>query len=105
MFPAHQLTHVVVIRAAVFTKQRDRRHDLARCAITALKRVVFDERLLDWVEQIAVGEPFDRRDVLASDGSRKRQAREYTAAFDVNRARPTLSVVAAFLRARQLEMF
>jgi hypothetical protein len=40
------------------------------------------------MEQVAVGEPFDRRDVLAGDRGRKRQEREHTAAFDVNRARP-----------------
>src|SRR5215472_14839611 len=102
---AHALTHVLVGGSAAFSEQRDRRHDLTGRAVAALERVVFDERLLHGMELVAVRQTFDRCHMFAGDSRRKCQARQHAAAFDVDRARTALAVVAAFFRARQLKVF
>ncbi len=57
-----------------FAHAGDRRHDLTRRAIAALKRVVVDECLLHRMQTVAACEPLDRRDRLALGRNRERQA-------------------------------
>src|SRR3954447_24329030 len=101
---AHRLAHIVVARTARLAEQRDSRHDLPGRAITALKAVVADERLLHRVEALGVGEAFNRGDRTTVDRRRQRQARQHAAAVDVNGTRAALTVVATLLRAGEMEV-
>src|SRR5215831_979592 len=101
---AHALPHVLVGGPAVFAEECHRRHDLAGRAVAALKCVVFNECLLYRMQLIPFGQSLDRRHMFAGDGGGQRQTRQHAAAFDVNRARSALAVIASFLRARQLKV-
>ena len=86
-----------------FIDAADRRHDLARCAIAALKSVVIDEGSLHRMQFAAIGETFDRGHAVSLRGDRKRQTRQHATAVDQNRASAALAVIAAFLSASQSE--
>ena len=57
---------------ADFGEQRHGGTKLAGSAISALETIVFDERRLDGMQSPALGEPFDRRDLVAVVRHRKR---------------------------------
>ena len=81
------------------------RHDLAGGAVAALKAVVVDERLLQRVQDFALGQALNGRDFFALGHHGQREAAVHAAAVDQHRAGAALAVVAAFLRARQVEVF
>ena len=80
------------------------RHNLAWRAKAALEAIAVDESLLDGMKLFALCETFDCRDFLAFNSGRQRQTGNNAVAIDPDGARPTSSVVAAFLRAGQFEM-
>ena len=82
----------------------DRGAELAGRAVAALERVALDERGLQRVQLVAAGEPLDGRQLRAVVGDGEREARVGTAPVDQDRARAALAVVAALLRAGQLEV-
>src|SRR5258708_6834041 len=77
--------------------------DLPGRAIAALERVMVDERLLQRM-QLSVGcEAFDRGDLGAIVHDRKRQARIDAPSVNQYGAGAALALIAAFLRAGQVE--
>ena len=77
--------------------------DLTRGAITTLEAVVLDERLLDGMQFIAVGETFNGRDLVALVGDGQREAGVHAAAVDEDRAGAALPVVTAFFGAGKVQ--
>src|SRR4029453_17595839 len=73
--PTHVFADRWVTCSMPFIHTADGRHDLSRCAIAALKRVMVDEGLLHRM-QLAVwtGDPFDRCDRVTLDTCRESEA-------------------------------
>src|SRR5258705_7709925 len=63
---AHPLADFIVASGVPFFQQRNRRADLPRRAVAALKSVVADERGLHRMQPAVRGQPFDRGDLLAA---------------------------------------
>ena len=80
------------------------RDDQARRAEPALHRARLDERLLHRVEVVAVGEPLDRRHVVAVGLRREHEARADERPVEQHRARPALALLARVLRAGVAEL-
>ena len=68
----HLLANVLVGASAPLAEQSDRGADLARRAVSALKGVVINKRLLHRMQRLAVGQTLDRRDLgaILHDGQR-----------------------------------
>ena len=98
-------SRTIVIRAARLFEQRSGRHDLARGAVAALKSVVFDKRSLHRMQRRRCGEAFDGGDLVALMHDRESEAGIYAPAVDVHRARAALAVIAALLRAEEVQVF
>src|ERR1700722_5449754 len=75
----------------------DRRTDLARGAIPALKAVMFNERGLQWMQIIAFSESLDRSNGLAIMHNREGQAGVDAASFNQYRACSALAMIATLL--------
>src|SRR6266545_4771258 len=99
----HGRVDVAVGRAADLGQQRDRRHDLAGLAVTALGDVEPAPRALDRLRH-RPKDALDGDDVPAGERRRRRDARADGAAVDVNGARSALSDAAAVLRPGQAEL-
>ena len=57
----------------------DRRHDLPRVAVAALRHVLLDPGALHRVEGFALRQTLDRGDALAGDGRQRRDAERMAA--------------------------
>ena len=79
--------------------------DLTGGAVTALKSVVLDECRLHRMQFFAFRESFDRRDVIAFMHDRETETRIDPSPVHQDRARAALPVIAAFLRASELQIF
>jgi hypothetical protein len=101
---AHVLADVRLIVGVAFVHASHSRHDLAGRAISALKRVIFDEGLLHGMKLAIAREPLDGRNSAALRCDRKCQAREDAPPIDVNRAGTTLAMIAAFFRSSELKV-
>ena len=95
---------VLVELRALAVDDVDRRHDHARRAEAALQAVIVLERLLHRMQLAALGEPFDRRDVRASQRGREHGAGLDRASVDMDDAGAALRGVAADMRAGQAEI-
>jgi len=62
---AHQFPNLVGRSCTAFLDQTHSRTDLTRRAVPALKRVMFNECLLEGMELVSVAYAFDRRDLRA----------------------------------------
>jgi hypothetical protein len=89
---------------AALAQHADGRTDLPRGTIAALESVVRDERFLQRMQIVAVGQPLDRRDRLPVVHHRQREARIDPAASHQYRAGAALAVIAALLGAGQREV-
>ncbi len=99
---AHVLANILWRLGVSFVNACNRRHDLARGAIAALKRIVIDERLLHRMKRAALrAQAFDCRDLMSLTHASESHARQRALAIDVNRASATLPVRAALLGARE----
>ncbi|KIQ36779.1 hypothetical protein RT94_04645 [Pseudomonas viridiflava] len=88
-----------------FTNAGNGRHDLAWCAKAALESIELDEGSLNRMQRtIRLSQPFNGRDFMAIDLSRKGQAAQDPLTVHVHCAGATLTVVAAFFGARQKGM-
>src|SRR5262245_33057948 len=87
-----------------FADAGNRRHDLARRAVTALEGILFEERGLDRMERPVPRETLDRRDLAAFDLGGEGQASEHAPAIDMQGASATLTLIAAFLGAGEAHM-
>jgi hypothetical protein len=101
---AHLLADVVVSGPAAFLEERCRGHNLAGCAVAALKAVVIQERLLHGMQFAAPSEPLDGGDGPALQRGGQSEASEHPAAIHVNRAGAALPMIATLFRAREAEM-
>ena len=91
------------VTATGLVEQADCRADLARRAVAALETVVSDEGGLHGVELVARGQALDRGDPAAFDARGEREAGQHAAPIDEHRAGAALALIAALLRAGQLE--
>jgi hypothetical protein len=80
-------------------------HDLSGGAVAALEALVLDESGLERVQLIAFGESLDGGDLGAFMHHGKRQAGIHPSAVDQHSARPAGALVAALLRAGEVEPF
>jgi hypothetical protein len=87
-----------------FVEQRNGGHDLPRRTVSALVTVAFDECLLHRMQRSKTTDAFDRRDFVAFMRACQRQTRIHAAAVHVHGARAALAVIAAFLRAGEMQM-
>src|SRR5436305_231995 len=101
---AHPLADLVVGIRVPFAQQRDGGADLPRGAVAALETVIADEGGLHRIEAAAGGEAFDRDDRLILMHRRERDAGVDAPAVDEHGACATCALVAAFLRAREVEV-
>ena len=84
----------------------DRRHNLARRAVTALKGIVVDEGLLHGVQaSIVTGDTFNCSKVPTLHSHCEQKAGEYPLAVKMNGASATLAMVATLLRSRKTDLF
>src|SRR6266480_1824706 len=100
---AHPFPDLLVAVGVIFFYQGDCGTDLSGRAIAALKPVVLDKSGLHWMQLLAVGQSFDRRDFIALVHDRECKTRVHAAAIDQNRARAALAVIASFFRASQMQ--
>jgi hypothetical protein len=86
-----------------FGDAADGGHDLARRAETALHAVMIDEGLLDRMERVSFRQSLDRRDLGAVVHGGQCQARDDPPAVEEHRARTACTLIAALLRAGEIE--
>ena len=102
---AERLEHLVALdRAALALDQRGRGDDHPGRAEAALRGVVVVERGLHRRERLGLAEALERRDRRAVDRRDGRQARAARLAVDEHGARAAAALLAAGLRARDLEL-
>lgn len=103
--PGHGALDLLIGWLRVAEQERLEREHLARCAEATLQRVVLDERLLHGVERVVVGQPLNGRDgaSLALDG--EQQTTVDSLAIQQDGASATLAHIAAWLGARQVQVF
>ena len=101
----HGVLDVVVRRADGLFQQRHGAHDLAAGAVAALVAVVLHKGRLHGVQVAGLADAFDGRDLVAFMHHREREAAVHATSVHVDRAGAALAVVAAFLRAGQVEPF
>lgn len=102
---AHLFADLIVGAGMAFVEQTHCGADLTRGAVSALKSVVVEKSSLHGVEFVSVREPLDRNDICAVTGGRQSQTGIDTVAVEQDGACAALSMIAAFLGARQLEVF
>ena len=83
--------------------QCDRRHDVAGNAVSALHRLVLQERMLHFVQFFAGGQAFNRLNLIIANFAHRSNARASWYAVDEYRARTTLAFTAAVLGAGQMK--
>ena len=81
----------------------DSRHDLTASAIAALKGVVVNKCLLDWVELSIFRQPLDSSDLMTIKCRRKYQAAIDAPPVQKDGARAALTTIASLFGARQLQ--
>src|SRR6266704_4230892 len=73
----HRRVDVLVAGGTIPSEQGDRRHDLPRLAVAALRHFVIDPRLLYRVQLTALREPFDGQYLLVRCGGHGHRARAH----------------------------
>ena len=87
------------------SEQRHGGHDHAGRTVTALHRILIEERLLHAIKLPVRAETFDGLDAMTSERSGERGARADRPAIDEDRAGATLSLTAAVPGAGEIEGF
>jgi hypothetical protein len=85
------------------TQHADGRAKLARGAVAALKGVVGDERPLEWVQALTIGQPLNGDNVSVLMGDGQGEAAIHAPPIKQDRTGAALPVVASFLRAGESE--
>ena len=98
------LAHLCLVRVGMLAQELGERHEDPRCAETALQAVMVLERLLKPVELAVRGKRFDRDHFLPLALHREHQARPGTRAADQYRARAAHSMLAADVRAGEVQL-
>src|SRR3954465_3383430 len=71
---AHPFPDFGVVAGMTFLQQSDRRTDLPRGAVTALKAILFQKRRLHRMQLVALRESFDGRNLIAFVNDRECEA-------------------------------
>jgi hypothetical protein len=103
--PAHAFANIVVFGTTRLGQQSRRGHDLARRAVSTLKRVMLHEGCLHWMQRIMRGKAFNRGDLVAVMHDGQREAGIDPAAIHMDGASAALTVVASLLASKQRELF
>ena len=103
--PAHVLANLIIGGREAFGHESHGRDDLPGRAITTLKSIVLDERRLQRMQVVAVGQPFDRRNCFALVHHRQRETRVDPFAINENGTRAALSKRTAFLCPGEMKPF
>src|ERR1044072_3232592 len=101
---AHELADLIGAAGLALGNQARGGTNLAGGAVAALERSVLDEGLLQRMQRASLRQTLDGRDLRAVLHYHQGEARIYPAASDQNRAGPALAVIAALLRAGEIEM-
>src|ERR1700722_8157581 len=99
----HHFLHVGVIRPDRLLHQGHAGHDLPGSAVAALIAVMLDERFLKWMQIVRLAEAFDGGDLVAVVHGGEAETTVHPPPVHVNGTRSALAVIAAFLRACQIE--
>ena len=103
---AHVLTNLGIVIRVPFGYASHRRHNLAGRAVSALKGIVIDESLLHRMQNPFIrSQTFDRGYAPITGTGCKGKTREYANTVKMNGARTALSMIAAFLRSGQADVF
>ena len=100
--------HIVGDRAGParldLSQHGQRRTDLPRCAVPALKTVTIDKRLLQRMQPLRAGHTFDSGDSSALSGHRQDQAGVRPPAVEQHRAGAALPVITTLLCPHQVKV-
>src|SRR5258705_13818290 len=96
---------VVVGRLRLLFEKRSHRHDHSGLTISALRNVVVDPGLLDFVQRAVGGQTFDRGDLFAAGIADQYATGAHRNAVDVDRAGPALCYAATVFGAGQPDTF
>src|SRR5258707_10472783 len=96
---------VLVGRLRLLLEKRRHRHDHSGLAISALRNVVVDPGLLDFVQGAVGGQPFDRGDLFAAGFADQYATGAHRNAIDMDRASSTLRNAATVFGAGQADIF
>src|ERR1700676_3847437 len=99
---AHGLVDIGIARLRFLGEQRGRAHDLSGLAVTTLRNVVFDPRLLHWMAAVN-RETFNSNDGFSGHTLNRRHAGADDVAVDVYGARSAHGHAAAKLGASHAE--
>jgi hypothetical protein len=91
-------------RRRVLFQETLRAQDEARCAVRALKGVVINERLLNWMELTMLRQPFNGQDFFSFRQWCKQKARTRGFAIEKHRASAAHADAATFAGAKKLEL-
>src|SRR6266403_3373463 len=96
---------VLVGRLRLLLEKRSHRHDHSGLTISALRNVVVDPGLLDFVQRAVGGQTFDRGDLFAAGIADQYATGAHRNAVDVDRAGPALCYAATVFGASQADIF
>src|SRR5690606_741528 len=101
---AHGFSDIGVRGPAGLFQQRNARHDLARCTVTALIAVELDKSRLHRMQGFGRAEAFDGGDLVALTGRGQTEAGIDAPPVAMHRTGAALSVITALFRAGQLQV-
>src|SRR5258708_4658895 len=96
---------VLVGRLRLLLEKRSHRHDHSGLAISALRNVVVDPGLLDFVQRAVGGQTFDRGDLFAAGFADQYATGAHRNDVDMDRAGPALCYAATVFGAGQADIF
>src|SRR5215510_4127612 len=98
------LAHLRLGRLRIALEQVGRRNDHAVGAVAALRGLLVDEGLLQWMQLVEGAEPLQRGDLVLAELRDRHHAGAHGRAVDEHRAGPALRQAAAELGAVKLEI-
>ena len=96
---------VLVGRLRFLLEKRSHRHDHSGLAISALRNVIVDPGLLNFVQRAVSGQPFDRGDLLAAGFADQYATGAHRNAIDMDRAGSALCNATTVFGAGQADIF
>jgi hypothetical protein len=101
----HGVDNFIRLGRGIFLEQGDAGENHARRAVSALKRVGFEEGLLQSVQLSVLFQPFNGRDVFSGGGAGGRNAGPRRFSVEQHRTGATLSLTASILGAGEVQVF
>lgn len=100
----HAGGHISLGQFGILGEQLDSLHDHSGRAVAALERALSQEGFLDWVQLVALGQPFDGQNRLFLDVGHRRDAGSDALAVGEDSASATLALAAAVFGAGEVEV-